>query len=296
MSSHVIQALPTRLQNGQLADVSSTRSLSAPSPVKFSLLGTIAIWTFDRAREEYVERPLPEHKARGTLAALLFRANSYMTQSQLSRLLWDDPPESARSNVRSYVAQVRKALHTGLPGDARLSSLKASGVTHSGSYRLRVDPLELDADAFVRLVRQAAEESRAGAVASAAVCLRRALELWQGDAGHDELAVSRALLAQLTALDQLRLGAHEDLLALRLRLGEHRLLVPEIRTLISDHPTREGLWALLMRAYYYSGEIAAALNSYHELRHILDSRLGVRPGAVAAQLHESMLRREDTSV
>lgn len=256
----------------------------------------MVVWSTDPCRNEDVEQRLSENKARGTLAILLLRANQFVTQAQLSQLLWDAPPDSARSNVRSYVARVRKALEIAHPGVPRLSSVKRGGPSNGCAYRLLVDPMELDADVFVRLVRHADKEARAGAVASAAATLRRALNLWRGDAGHTDLAVADALRAQLDSLNQLRLVAHEDLLSLQLRLGEHRLLIPEIRALLAEYPMRERLWAHLMRAYYRSGDIGAALNAYREFWQMLDRDLGVQPGAELQQLHRSILHRDDDSV
>ncbi|MFD2767096.1 AfsR/SARP family transcriptional regulator [Micromonospora eburnea] len=256
----------------------------------------MVIWSADPSRDESVERRLSENKARGTLAVLLLRANRFVTQAQMSQLLWDTPPDSARSNIRSYVARVRKALDLADLGVSRLSSVKRCGPSDGGSYSLRVEPMELDADVFVRLVRRAGEEARAGAVARAAAMLRLALGLWRGDAGHADLAVADSLRAQLDALNQLRLVAQEDLLSLQLRLGEHRLLIPEIRGLLTEHQMREGLWAQLMRAHYRSGDIGGALNAYKEYWRVLDRNLGVQPGPMLQQLYRSILDRDDESV
>jgi DNA-binding SARP family transcriptional activator len=266
------------------------------SALKFGLLGPVAVWSFDPSRDKAVEQMLSENKARGALAALLLRANLFVTQAQLGNLLWDVPPESARPNIRSYVARVRKALSFADPGVVRLSSVKRGGPSEGGSYRLRVDPMELDADVFVRLVRHAGEETRAGALTKAAATLRLALSLWRGDAGHTDLAVADVLRRQLDALNELRLVAQEDLLSLQFRLGEHRLLLPEIRALLAEHPMREGLWAHLMRAYYRTGDIGSALKAYQDCWRLLDRNLGVQPGAVLQRLHRAVLHRDDDSV
>ncbi|GHG47792.1 AfsR/SARP family transcriptional regulator [Streptomyces griseocarneus] len=285
----------TREAVGDLTKRPGARS-GQPSALKFGLLGPVVVWSFDPNRDEAVEQLLSENKARGALAALLLRANLFVTQAQLGNLLWEVPPESARPNIRSYVARVRKALNFADPGVVRLSTVKRGGPADGGSYRLRVDPMELDADVFVRLVRRASEETRAGALTNAVATLRLALSLWRGDAGHTDLAVADVLRRQLDALNAFRLVAQEDLLSLQFRLGEHRLLIPEIRALLAEHPMREGLWAHLMRAYYRTGDIGSALNAYQECWRLLDSNLGVRPGAVLQQLHRAVLHRDDDSV
>jgi DNA-binding SARP family transcriptional activator len=291
-------AVPLARAREEVGDLIASRGAQSgrSSALRFGLLGPVVVWSSDPSRDNTVDQLLSENKARGALAALLLRANLLVTQAQLGNLLWDVPPESARPNIRSYVAQVRKALNFADPGATRLSSVKRGGPSDGASYRLRVDPMELDADAFVRLVRHAGEETKAGALTSAVATLRLALSLWRGDAGRTDLAVADVLGRQLDSLNALRLVAQEDLLALQFRLGEHRLLIPEIRALLAEHPMREGLWAHLMRAYYRTGDIGSALNAYQECRQLLDRNLGVQPGSVLRQLHTAVLQRDDDSV
>jgi DNA-binding SARP family transcriptional activator len=156
--------------------------------------------------------------------------------------------------------------------------------------------MELDADVFVRLVRHAGEEARSGLMAAIASTLRVALGLWRGEAGDTDMAVAEALRAQLEALNRLRLVAYEDLFALQLRLDMHRHIIPEIRALLAEHSTREGLWVHLMRAYCRSGDIGTAPGAYQEFWRILDRDLGVQPGATLQRLHRSILHRDDDSI
>lgn len=263
------------------------------SELRFGLLGPLTVWTSDPTKRPDIDRQLSENKVRVMLSALLLRANQFLTSRQLETLLWEDPPESARSNIRSYLARVRKVMTLADSSVSRLSSVRRGC---GGLYRLKVSSMELDADVFVRLVRRASDESRAERFADAAATLQAALALWRGPASGACFAESERLRAQLDALDHLRLVAQEDLLSLRLRIGEHRLLVPEIRTLLSDHPTREALWASLMRAHYYAGDVAAASNTFHECRRLLARELGVNPGTELQRLHQSILCREDKSV
>src|SRR5262245_559950 len=45
---------------------------------------------------------------RATLAALLFGYGRFSTHSQLATALWESPPRSAQSNLRTYVAKLRQ--------------------------------------------------------------------------------------------------------------------------------------------------------------------------------------------
>ena len=96
---------------------------------------------------------------------LLLHANEVVSTDALIDAVWGDtPPARARGSLQNYVSHLRKAL-----GEDRLAS-EGSG------YMRRVEPGELDAEVFERLVREAA-----GTPAKRrAERLRSALALWRG--------------------------------------------------------------------------------------------------------------------
>ncbi|GHF52508.1 hypothetical protein GCM10010218_37480 [Streptomyces mashuensis] len=262
----------------------------------FGVLGPVGIWSDDARAERLAEAQLSEHRTRGALAALLLRPNQYITQSALADLLWDDPPPSARPNLRAHAARLRKALLAADPREQRLKSLRRGGDWTGGAYLLVVRPLEVDADVFLRLLARARGDALAGRHAEAVAGLRQALGLWRGEAGGTDVAGSTRLLAQLRSFNDLRITAQEDLMAARLRLGEHRVLIPQIRSVLADHPHREIAWSQLMYAYYRCGDMANALRTYQEAHTVLDRELGVQPGDGLQQLHHAMLNRDDDLV
>ena len=69
-------------------------------------------------------------------------------------------------------------------------------------------------------------------------------------------------------------------------------MVAELRRLIADHPLREGLWALLMRALYGSGRQAEALEAFAQAREVIADELGVEPSAELRQLHQQLLQAD----
>jgi len=93
---------------------------------------------------------------------------------------------------------------------------------------------------------------------AAVALLAPALELWRGRALADIRDAPFAVLAG-QRLEQERLTAVETLVEARLRLGDHRALVPELEALIAESPFRERFHAQLMLALYRSGRQAEAL-------------------------------------
>ena len=91
--------------------------------------------------------------------------------------------------------------------------------------------------------------------ASAARDLRAALALWRGPVLAD-LAGEPFAAAAAHRIDELRVSALEDRIDADLALGRHAGAVPELQSLVAEHPYRERLRGQLMRALYASGRQA----------------------------------------
>ena len=115
--------------------------------LRYRILGPLAV--------EDAGRPVTINgrKQRAVLALLLLRANTIVARDQLVDGLWgDEPPETARSTVQVFVADLRRALRA-----VDLDPI----VTKTPGYSIAVEPGELDLDVFERLT---AEGRRALAV------------------------------------------------------------------------------------------------------------------------------------
>ena len=77
-----------------------------------------------------------------------------------------------------------------------------------------------------------------------------------------------------------------------LALGEHRELVPPLRSALADNPFRERLWAQLMLALYRSGRQADALETFQEARRVLAEELGLEPGPELRRVQEAILAHD----
>ncbi|GAA1696203.1 BTAD domain-containing putative transcriptional regulator [Kribbella yunnanensis] len=238
----------------------------------FRILGPLSV---TRAGQELA---LGGPKQRGLLAALLLSANQRVAMERLAGLLWDEPPASATANLRTYASGLRRAI-----GD-RL-------VARDGGYELVIAPGELDIARFGELVSRGRADLAAGDRASADSRLREALGQWRGRCGED-LPSDVPLTRHLHLLDEQRQQVLEDSLSLRMEFGDLHQTVTEIRALLTEHPTREPLWMVLMTALYRCGDTAGALAVYRAAVDALDRELGMQPGQELHDLHQAILTRD----
>ena len=194
------------------------------------------------------------------LATLLLNANRLVTVDSLIDALWNAaPPPSAQVTVRNYIKRLRSTL--GCEGRSRIS-------TELNGYLIRVNSGELDIDRFnglLRFAQASAREEQWGAAASQA---RDALGLWRGEPLID-VGSPTLVQRETPRLDEMRLQALETRIRAELQLGRHVEVIVELQQLVSIHPLREQLQALLMRALYLCGQQAEAITAYERVRRTL---------------------------
>ncbi|MFF5205637.1 BTAD domain-containing putative transcriptional regulator [Streptosporangium sp. NPDC000396] len=216
------------------------------------------------------------------LAALLLDADRVVTVDQLIDVVWEEPPASARRQVQDLVTRLRRTLVSAGAATDLITTQRAG-------YLLRPDDGGLDARVFTDLAATAREIARAD-TAAAVAGFREALSLWRGGA----LAGirGRAFETVAEAWQERRLAVVEECLALELSLGRHRQITVEALALVEQHPFREPLVGILMRALCDAGRLADALDAYRALRKRLADELGLDPGADLQRLHDTLLRSE----
>jgi len=224
-------------------------------------------------------------KPRQLLVLLAMRANHPVPTEELIEELWDgEPPPSAATALRVHVGRLRQVLE--LERDPAAPSGRLPAGPHG--YLLRVEPDELDVERFERLLVLAREADEHGDPAAAVPRLTEALDLWRGPALADARDLS-ATRTEVARLDELRVVAIEELAEVRLALGEHALAVDSLTAAIKEHPLRERLTEILMRALYRSDRQADALRTYSDLARRLDEELGLAPSARLRKLEEDVL-------
>lgn len=219
-------------------------------------------------------------RQRSVLAVLLVRRGRVVEPDSLIRQLWGDvAPPSALTSVQIAVSKLRKAL-----GVERIR-------TRPGGYELVVDPEEVDAYRFERLVEDGRAALLAGDAAGAVRLLRSALSLWRGEVLED-IDADEALEAERGRLGELRESAVEDTIAAELARGHHVEVVAEVQDLLRRSPFRERLHGHLILALYRSGRQAEALAACAELRRSLREELGVDPSPDLVALELQVLQHD----
>ncbi|HLU76180.1 MAG TPA: BTAD domain-containing putative transcriptional regulator [Nonomuraea sp.] len=211
---------------------------------------------------------VPDRKVRVLLAALVARDSGPVSADQLIDDLWGDrPPRNPAGTLQARVSQLRRAL--------------GSPVLH-GPSGYRLDGVTVDASLFRTLLA-----SSAGGAPGRAAVIEEALALWRGPA-YADFADEGFAAPEIARLDEQRLTAWEELAEIRLALGEP----VELSVLVAEHPLRERLTALHMRALYRDGRQSEALAVFASLRDRLARELGVDPAPDLRALHRAILRQD----
>lgn len=244
---------------------------------RFKILGGLDV-TLDGHRLE-----LSGPKQRWLLAVLLLNLNQFVSADRLAEALWEnEPPASAEVTLRTHVSHLRR----------RLAAIGASEslVTRRSGYSLTLDPEQVDAYRFDRLVGLGQEALGLADPLRAAQLLREALELWRGPV-LDELGRPLFAEAETARLEELRLDALEGRISADLALGRNDI-IGELEQLVADHPFRERFCGQLMLALYRAGRQVDALAVYSSARQRLADELGLDPGPALSALETAILRRD----
>ena len=248
--------------------------------MEFRILGPLEV--FDEEHRVAVRGA----KQKALLALLVIHANETLSTERLIDELWGErPPATAAKTVQVHVSRLRRALERPEAGDGDLV------VTRKHGYELRVDRDGVDSLRFARLFVEARGELAAGRFERAQSLLEAAMSLWRGPP-LAEFASERFAQAESARLDELRVGALEELVEAKLALGGHADVVGDLGALIAEHPYRERLRSQLMLALYRCDRQAEALQAYQDARRRLVEELGIEPGERLRDLERAILAQD----
>ncbi len=247
-------------------------------PVEFRVLGGI------EAEVDHHVVDLGPARQRLVLAALLFGMNRPIPPEHLINRVWGTtPPATAAGTLRSYLSRLR----------AVLAATGAAAIERrTGGYLLVLsEDAVVDVQRFSELVASARSEPDHD---RAAGLFEHALQLWKGAAlagAHSDWATELR-----TDLTRRRNSAQADYTDLKLRVGQHVEMLPELLRSVRDHPMDERVCGQLMLALYRSGRQGEALAEYDRMRRLLSDELGVSPSAELQALYEQILSHRVPSV
>lgn len=255
-----------------------TRQLTAPVAVTFGVLGPVI------AATERGPVPLRGHRQRLVLGRLLIAHGRVVPVDRLVDDLWEVAPDGAVGAIRTFVADLRRALEPDRPPRQPPRIL----VTEPPGYALKAAPDAVDAGQFEAAVGEAGRLLAAGRPAPALAALESALGLWRGPAYADCANESWAV-AEINRLDELRMLAVERRAEALLAVGRPDEAAADLPAHLASHPLREDAWRLLATARYRAGRQGDALAALREARHVLVTELGVDPGPELRRLEADIL-------
>jgi DNA-binding SARP family transcriptional activator len=223
-------------------------------------------------------------KERTVLALLALHANRITGIDGIIAEIWgDDPPKTSVATARTYIYHLRRMFAE------RIASCGADLlVTRMPGYVLRVPEGSVDANVFCDLTAKGRLLLAEDRPEDAAITLRQALGMWEG-AALGNVPRGQTLSAYATFLEEERRRAKELRIVADMRLGRHRELISEIRSLVVEDPVNEWLSAQLMITLSSCGRRGEALGVYADLRQELGTQLGLDPSHDLQQLHHRVL-------
>jgi DNA-binding SARP family transcriptional activator/tetratricopeptide (TPR) repeat protein len=242
------------------------------------LLGPVQAWQGE------TELDLGSAHRRTVLAALAMSPNRTVSREELIDAVWGEaPPQSAQGSIYTYVSGLRRSLE---PGRAKGEGPQLLASIGSG-YSLCLDAEAIDVHHFEALRERAQGQQSSGDLRGARETLDEALGLWHGVPLSGLPGPFAA--AQRARLGEVRLATIERRAEIVLESDGHHELVAELTALTREHPFRETLRGLLMRALARSDRRTEAIAVYVDLRDRLVESSGTEPGPVLRRLYEQLL-------
>ncbi|MFJ5552969.1 BTAD domain-containing putative transcriptional regulator [Streptomyces sp. NPDC093225] len=256
--------------------------MSAPAPpdaggsVRAGVLGPLSLVVDGENRTPSAPKP------RQLLAFLLLNANRAVRASDCITELWGShPPKTAMSTLQTYVLYIRQILRSPPADHSRTL------VTRNQGYQFALDPRASDRLRFEALAARGREASAAGAPERATRLFADALAVWRGPVLAD--VTSGALSSpHIVELEEARTSVLQWRVEADLRLGRHRELLDELRTLAAAHPTHENIHAQYMLALHRSDRRDEALGVFRRLHSRLGDSFGIQPVPRLRLLYEAI--------
>jgi len=256
--------------------------------VRIDILGPLETW---RDGEGLA---LGSARQRAVLGLLALHAQAVVHRDTIIDVLWGQrPPTNAVAEVQGYVSRLRKMLGgggTAADGPARDGSAELVATASGRCYRLNANPGQLDLAAFGELIHQAQDAMVRGDLGYACGRYEQALGLWRGDilADIDLIRDHPAATAATRRRAEAVLGYAEA----AAHAAQPLRVLPYLRELCAREPLNEPAHARLMTTLAATGQQAAAIGVFTDVRRRLDTDLGILPSLVLTEAYARVLRQQ----
>lgn len=251
--------------------------------LRLAILGPLEAWRDGRPLS------LGPPARRAVLGLLSMGPGMLVRRDTIIDVLWGEgPPRTAMDLVQAHVSRLRRVLEppersAAGGGEEVISSVR-------GAYRLRLSTEQVDLLLFRDLAARASAAQASGDDAYACKLYEDAARLWRGDplADVDLLSGHPGIILLRYQLTSVMLRYAE----LACTLGQYRRVLPLLQVLAVVEPLNESAHARLMIALAGTGQQAAAIGVYEDLRSRLDRELGLYPSEELAEAHQRVLRQD----
>jgi DNA-binding SARP family transcriptional activator len=229
-------------------------------------------------------------RLRVVLTLLVLCADAGLSRADIVGALWaGDPPGTAATMVHGYITRIR-----GLLGHGRVCAAtprpKRALSWDGARYRLAPGAVESDLTEFTRLADLAGQAAASGDAARACQRYEQSLRLWRAEPAADiELLQGHPAVIELS---QRRSSLIVDYAATAETAGLHEQVLGHLQALAGRALLDERVHARLVIALAATGQQAAALGIYENMRRRLDDELGILPGRELAEAHLRVLHQQ----
>jgi DNA-binding SARP family transcriptional activator/transcriptional regulator with XRE-family HTH domain/tetratricopeptide (TPR) repeat protein len=258
-------------------------ALMAPGRgLRLSILGPM------EASRDGVQLSLGPPARRAVLGLLAAGPGVLVRRDTVIDVLWGQaPPSTAVSLVQAHVSRLRKLL---APRERQQSADDAMIANVGSGYRLQLPSEQLDLLTFRELAATAEAERVIGDDSAACDQYERALGLWRGDPMADvDVLRDQPWVADLKRQLTDVLLRYAEVAS---GLGLHDRVLPRLQAQAAAEPLNERIHARLMIALAGTGQQAAAVRVYEDLRRHLDREFAVYPSEELAGALLRVLRQD----
>lgn len=206
------------------------------------------------------------HLRRGLLAILAIYEGEFIDYEFIQNALWDNPPASARSNIRTHLSQIKKDFGAvGGLGNVEFSTVRGPRSSGGGgAIKLYLKNVHVDLHLFENQCIKAHETWRSSPELAAELCkdgLEFEIRAFGADLPQSHWFDGRRswLISQFESLSELSCRV-------RLLAGEFDEGLLTAQRLHSDKSLRGRSWDLLISALYFKGFVQQSLEYIEKCR------------------------------